>query len=209
MKKGIVIGIGTLLALLLLVRYCVLDIVDMPEGRCPKAGSWALVNRWAYGYRLPWSADTRIANKKASRGDWMAYNRPIAQRGEEPDTTTVCIGRCSAGPGDTLWYNNESGRIADHKDVRNGFSHMLIVPGKGKKLNITNDNLHFYALTIMLHEPVKASIVGDSLCVSGRMQGQYTFRQDYYWITTEDPKDLSDSRTFGFVPHVSLVGRIL
>lgn len=207
MKKYI--ALVTLLVLLLIVRLCVADVVSVPEGRCPRAGGWTLVNRWAYGYRLPWNAASRWNYRTADVGDWLTYNRPVLNRQDRPDTTSVCIGHCAAAPGDTLWYNNETGRIGHHRDRRNGFLHPLIVPARHEHLRITNDNLRFYAITIMLHEPVKASIVNDSLCVSGRIVSEYTFQQDYYWISTDDPKNLLDSRSFGFVPHASLIGKIL
>ncbi len=207
MKKFIALAI--LLALLLVVRLCVVDVLSVPEGRCPRGGGWTLVNRWAYGYRLPWNASSRWNYHTAGKNEWLTYNQPVVSRDDKPDTTAVCIGRCAALPGDTLWYNNETGRISHHRDRKNGFSHLLLVPARHKKHRITRDNLRFYAITIMLHEPVKASIVNDSLCVSGRIVSEYTFQQDYYWISTDDPKNLLDSRSFGFVPHASLIGRIL
>lgn len=209
MKKPLLITIGTLLALLLAVRLCLIDIIDVPKGRCPRSGSWALVNRWAYGFRVPWDAGKRWSPVPVSLNDWVAYNHPTNSRYEKADTTKVCVSRCAAIPGDTIWYNNETGRISISEDVRNGFVHQLIVPGHSMRMSITPDNLRFYATTIMLHEPVKASIVSDSLCVSGKVVKEYTFQQDYYWMTNDDPKNLLDSSTFGFIPHASLIGKVL
>ena len=35
----------------------------------------------------------------------------------------------------------------------------------------------------------------------------YIFRKDYYWMASNNPVNLSDSRLFGLVPHDHLVGR--
>lgn len=211
MKKGkvLLIALLSIVALLLIARLFVVDIVKVPEeSMCPKAGEMALVSRWSYGYRLPWNASSRISYAQGKHDDWAAYNMPAATREEKADTSDVCIGRLAAIPGDTIWYNNESGSISVKKDQKKGFSHPLIVPAQKQTIKITNDNIQFYAITIMRHEPAKASIVDDKLCVSGKMVQQYTFQQDYYWIVSDDDKNLMDSRTFGFVPHASLIGKI-
>lgn len=195
--------------LLLLARLCVYDVVKVPESSlCPKAGCMVLVDRWAYGYRLPWKASRRLSYAQAGVGQWVTYNEPVRERGEQPDTTAICIGRVAAAPGDTIWYNNETGRISTLADAPNGFTHPLIVPRRGQLIPITPDNIRFYAITIMCHEPVKASVVDGRLCVNGKMVGRYLFQNDYYWVVTGHPKVTPDSRLFGFVPHVSLIGRI-
>lgn len=208
MKKVAIISLSILL-LLLIGRLFVMDVIVVPEGKCPQAGKWALVNRWAYGFRTPWNPHQRWAPSPVKRNDWVVYNQPLPTREGQPDTTARRIGRCLSVPGDTLWYNNETGRISKFHDRRNGFTHHLIVPAKGKKTRITTENLRFYAPTIMRHEPVKAVILNDSLCISGRIQSTYTFQQDYYWMTTDNPQNLLDSRSFGFVPQTSLIGKIL
>ena len=195
--------------LLLVARLCVYDVVTVPaSSQCPKAGCMVLVDRWAYGYRLPWKPSRRISYTRARTGHWITYNEPVLERGGKPDTTAVCIGRVSAAPGDTLWYNNDTGRVSTTPDSRDGFTHPFVVPGRGKLLPITTDNIHFYAITIMRHEPVKASVVDGRLCVNGKFVSKYLFQNDYYWMTTGHPKFTPDSRLFGFVPHVSIIGRI-
>ncbi len=211
MKKSkiFVIILLSIVGILLIVRLFIVDLVIVPkDSKCPRAGKMTFVWRWSYGYRLPWNANSRMSYTIGKRKDWVAYNKPITSRGEQADTTAVCVGQLVAIPGDTLWYNNESGSISVKADKKNGFSHPLIVPAKGKKVTINNDNMRFYAITITLHEPVKASVVDGALCVSGDMAKQYIFQQDYYWVVNGDKKNTNDSRTYGFVPHASLIGRI-
>lgn len=192
---------------LLMLRLCMVDVVRVPEGKCHRSGGMALVSRWSYGYRLPWDANSRLSYDRAVKDDWMAYNQPASTRNEKANSTPVFIGRCEATPGDTLWYNNESGEVSTSRHGK--FTHQLIIPQKGRTIRITNDNIRFYAVTIMIHEPVKASIVDGELCVSGKMVKQYTFTQDYYWLLNDQPSNMADSRAFGFVPQAALIGRIL
>lgn len=198
-----------LVLVLLLLRLCVWDIVSVPQGKAPHAGGWALVNRWAYGLRLPWKAQTRIAHKQAARGDWTEYNLPPLDREEKADTGNICVGLIVAVPGDTLWYNNDTGEMALQPRRQEGFVYPIILPGRGKTIRMTRENVRFYVPTIMRHEPEKASLIGDSLCLSGKLTDRYTFQQDYYWISSEDDADRADSRSFGFVPHACLIGRLL
>lgn len=208
-KKLFSITAIALVLILLLLRFCVWDIVSVPEGKAPHAGSWALVNRWAYGLRLPWKAQTRISFSQALRGDWVEYNQPPLLREEKADTGTIHIGHIVAVPGDTLWYNNDTGEIALRPRRSEGFTYSIILPGRGKTIRMTRENVRFYVPTIMRHEPEKASLVGDSLCLSGRMTDRYTFQQDYYWISTDEASNMADSRSFGFIPHACLIGRVL
>lgn len=216
MKKIWLILFGLTAVTLLCIRFMVIDIIQTDKaGECPNSKGFVLVNRLAYGISLPWNAGKPLlpTNKKpltpgsATQNDWVAYHQPAIVRGEKDDRGTLHLGKVMAAPGDTLWYNNEDGLIDTKHSPR--FSHPLIVPAKGKKLFITNDNIQFYAITIMLHEPSKVCIIGDSLCVSGEMVDTYTFSQDYYWIHNSDTIRQPDSRSFGFIPHKSLTGKVV
>lgn len=179
----------------------------LTAGDCPNKAGFVLVNRWAYGFPLPFTDGERKAYATAEKGDWTAYHHPAIVRGEADDKGSLLLGKVMAAPGDTLWYNNKEGLIDSKPSER--FTHPLIVPARGKKLVITNDNIRFYAITIMLHEPSKVCIIGDSLCVGGNMVKDYTFTQDYYWMHNSDTIHQPDSRSFGFIPHKSLVGKVL
>lgn len=174
---------------------------------CPNKAGFVLVNRLAYGHSLPWDADRHYAYATAQADDWVAFHQPTIIRGEADNTGTTLLGKVMAAPGDTLWYNNEDGLISIQQSSR--FNHPLIVPLKGKKLDITDENIQFYAITIMLHEPSKVCIIGDSLCVSGKMVDSYSFSQDYYWIHNSDTIRHPDSRSYGFIPHKSLIGKVI
>ena len=86
-------------------------------------------------------------------------------------------------------------------------SHPLVIPGKGKSVRVYPWNVTLLCNTILHHEGRNASVKNDTLLVDGRPVAAYTFRKDYYWMASNNPVNLSDSRLFGLVPHDHLVGR--
>ena len=93
-----------------------------------------------------------------------------------------------------------------HRNDTTG-SHPLIIPAKGKSVQIYPWNVTLLCNTILYHEGRHASIKNDTLLVDGKPVTAYTFRKDYYWMASNDPINLSDSRLFGLVPHDHLIGR--
>ncbi len=86
-------------------------------------------------------------------------------------------------------------------------SHPLIIPAKGKPVRIYPWNATLLCNTILHHEGRNASVKNDTLWVDGKPVMFYIFRKDYYWMASNNPVNLSDSRLFGLVPHDHLVGR--
>lgn len=195
------------------LRTMVLCLVHIPhDGQQPTllAGDCVSVSRWSYGCRLPlsrlwgyhrWGAGT------VQRGHWMAFNSPIVQRGALPDTSGICVGRCMALPGDTVWMGHGE-QVSAHRNYRLNHIWPIVVPTAGQPVRVTPWNVRLLALTINRTEPDKASVVGDSLCVSGHFVDSYTFHQDYYWVQSSNTANRNDSRTFGFIPHSALIGRL-
>ena len=83
----------------------------------------------------------------------------------------------------------------------------LVVPSKGSCIKVTPWNITLLRNTLVLHEHRRATIEHGYLCVEGIPVSACTFTQDYYWVCTNNPVNLSDSRLFGFVPHSHLTGR--
>lgn len=86
-------------------------------------------------------------------------------------------------------------------------SHPLVIPSKGKSVKVYPWNVTLLCNTILHHEGRRASVQGDTLWVDGKPATDYTFRKDYYWMASNNPVNLADSRLFGLVPHDHLVGR--
>ena len=61
--------------------------------------------------------------------------------------------------------------------------------------------------TIVSHEQKQAEVRGDTLWVEGKPATSFTFSKDYYWMASNDPVNLYDSRLFGFVPEDHIIGK--
>ena len=75
----------------------------------------------------------------------------------------------------------------------------LWIPAKGATVKITVDNLPLYERIITAYE--------HSDLQQALKDGEYTFKQDYYFIMGDNRHNSLDSRYWGFVPEDHIVGR--
>lgn len=85
--------------------------------------------------------------------------------------------------------------------------HPLIIPGRGISIRVRPWNRALLCNTLLLHEHRDAFIQNDTLYVDGQPTQTCSFTKDYYWITVNNPSNLSDSRLFGFVPEDHIIGK--
>ena len=86
--------------------------------------------------------------------------------------------------------------------------HSFVVPKKGRAVDVNAWNVNLLCNTIRSHEGRKAAVSGDTLFVDGQLTVAYTFTKNYYWMASDDPANLCDSRLFGFVPEDHLIGKV-
>ncbi|MCQ2159057.1 MAG: signal peptidase I [Bacteroidales bacterium] len=139
------------------------------------------------------------------------------------------VKRCVATPGDTLsvhkglvWVNGEQQRVykgiqfskhfetvqQDYREIfpfderytwsRDEFG-PLWIPQKGVTIPLDENNLPLYERIISVYE--KGSVQ------KALEDGQYTFKQDYYFMMGDNRHNSLDSRYWGFVPEDHIVGR--
>lgn len=82
-----------------------------------------------------------------------------------------------------------------------------VIPQKGKAIRVEKWNLPMLSNALRLHEHRHVTVKGDSLWVDGRWARQVVFSQNYYWMASNDPMSLNDSRLFGLVPERHLIGK--
>lgn len=201
-----------IVAVLCLRLFFVSLLVIPQDGEKPvfHAGDRVLVSRLAYGLRLPfepWTGSVCLWPRSASRGEWAAFNNPADTDEPVIGRRRVFVGYCFGMPADTIWLN-ACGQAACRRNRRKGFVWPLVVPSRGARVRIEPWNAPIYARTINAHEPFKAAVIDNRLCVDGRMVNTYTFRNDYYWMTSGNALNRNDSRMFGFVPSGHLIGRL-
>lgn len=85
--------------------------------------------------------------------------------------------------------------------------HPYVVPGKGRAVKVYPWNIKLLCNTILAHEHCAAEVKDGVLYVEGRRTDSFTFTKDYYWMASNDPVNLCDSRLFGFVPDDHLIGK--
>ena len=83
----------------------------------------------------------------------------------------------------------------------------IIVPGKGKTIQVYPWNITLLRNTLVMHEGKNAEIHNHTLYIDGKPAQQYTFTKDYYWMSSDNVINLSDSRLFGFVPLDHFIGK--
>jgi len=237
-------------------------------------GEKVLVNKWSYGWRIPFTA-SHIGAEQAKKGDVVLFNNPVpADKGTPVFARGLFISRCAGVPGDTLMLNREllvtgaralspdskqlyaypheqedtlkytmqqlgiagnllvgysegryvrsfshyehyllKQRLGSALDIRSVHandttdSYPLVIPARGKPVKVYPWNVTLLCNTILHHEGRQASVRNDTLWVEGKPVTSYTFTKDYYWMASNNPVNLSDSRLFGLVPHDHLVGR--
>lgn len=86
-------------------------------------------------------------------------------------------------------------------------NHPFVIPAKGKAVKVYPWNKTLLCNTIIHHEHRKAAVKGDTLYVEGKPVDSYVFQKNYYWMSSNNPINLSDSRLFGLVPHECLIGK--
>lgn len=187
-----------------------MSFVEIPgDGARPAllAGDRVAVVKTAYGLRLwpmrRWGY-VRWGEGRPERGEWLAFNDPSVD-GDSlwADECPVFVGCVYALPGDSLWVDSLGGvyrrRPSDGRRCRT-----VELPRRNAYVAITPDNIRWYARMISLHEGAYATVVSDSLCVSGHFVPSFRFSHDYYWVSGGG----ADSRSFGFVPDTHLMGRL-
>jgi len=86
--------------------------------------------------------------------------------------------------------------------------YLFILPKRGQEINIDSTNCRFYARMINLNESHHAIVKGNALWVDKQEVNSWTFKDNYYWMSSNNVLDLKDSRTFGPVAGANLVGRV-
>lgn len=83
----------------------------------------------------------------------------------------------------------------------------FVVPRKGVPVKVYPWNAVLLCHTIRAHEHQPAEVCHDTLWIEGVPVSAYTFTKDYYWVSSNDPVNLCDSRLFGFVPEDYIIGK--
>ena len=170
-------------------------------------GDRVLVTRTSYGLRLPlvslWGYH-RWGKGTPRKGEWIAFNQP-AGIPNAIDRKPVCIARCTATPGDTVWLTWNQRVVTSHYPSSSIYP--FVIPGWQHPVRVTPWNIRLLCNTLNRHEGRKAIIRDSVLWIDNRPTRTVRVRQDYYWVSSGRESDLNDSRYFGLIPETHLIGR--
>jgi signal peptidase I len=175
--------------IVLVVRAFIVEPFHIPSGSMIptlRIGDFILVNKFAYGVRLPLSHTKIIGVGEPKRGDVVVFRPPW-----QPDQTW--IKRVIGLPGDEVTYRNET----------------LYVNGK----RIKETPLGWYSGPTVAEARVSVEhLTGDDhkiLLMPNRTsrQGSWVVPPHEYFVMGDNRDNSEDSRYEGFVPESALVGR--
>ena len=183
------------LLIVLLFRSFLFEPFKIPSGSMIPTllvGDFIVVNKFAYGIRLPVLNKKIISTGEPERGDVVVFRYPV-------DTSVNFIKRAVGLPGDTVTYR-------DKQLFVNGEKVEVTSVGRFDSSDIKcstpaiDASLHYEKLgdanhNILLHDR------------SGGRDEQWVVPEGHYFMMGDNRDRSNDSREWGFVPEENVLGR--
>jgi signal peptidase I len=190
------------LMIVLVIRSFWFEPFQIPSGSMIPTllvGDFIVVNKFAYGLRLPVTNQKILALGEPKRGEVLIFRRPMRD-GHIKDEVTgqTFIKRCIGLPGDRIsYYNHEfriNGELVEHTPIGNylGEASSKAPPEAILQKEIIGGVVH-QSLTSNFPDP--------------RGNGEWVVPAGHYFMMGDNRDGSSDSRDWGFVPEENLMGR--
>lgn len=179
----------------LVLRSFVVEPFRIPSGSMMPTllnGDFILVNKFAYGIRLP-SVDTKIIDVgHPQRGDVVVFRYPVDPRQD-------FIKRVVGVPGDVIVYENKTLYIngVEAPQELQGF-----FEGEGANSSMNNTPLHIENLDGVQHQ----ILVRDNGFTDRR---EFVVGENEYFVMGDNRDNSHDSRAWGKVPEANLRGKAI
>jgi len=177
-------GFFPVLALVLVLRSFLVEPFQIPSGSMEPGlvkGDFILVNKFAYGLRLPVLGTKFVSIDDPARGDVMVFVPPHDPR--------YFIKRVIGLPGDQIRYSNKklfiNGVLVDEKLVG-------AYPEGAPKVMAYQENDY---------------IIQEYNGIPSRGDGQWVVPEGHYFMMGDNRDNSGDSRFWGFVPDENIVGK--
>lgn len=176
-----------------LLRSFLVEPFKIPSGSMMPtlvAGDFILVNKFAYGLRVPLLNNTFYEIGHPKRGDVFVFHYP-------PDPSIDYIKRVIGLPGDRIAYRDKQLYI---NDIPQDLTYQSDYVYVGSGLNLVQAKRYSEQLGEIRH---------DVLLEEGSMSvdGEVVVPPGHYFAMGDNRDNSKDSRVWGFVPENNLVGR--
>ncbi|WP_461536998.1 signal peptidase I [Spongorhabdus nitratireducens] len=183
------------LLLVLVLRSFLFEPFQIPSGSMIptlQVGDFILVNKYAYGLRLP-VVDTKVVEiGEPKRGDVMVFKVPAGPGIAKPGINY--IKRVIGVPGDTIRY----------KDKRLYINGKMVPEKFVAQLTEERFVYRIYEETI---DGETHQIRKDMMIFDPRAEGQWTVPEGHYFMMGDNRDRSNDSRYWGLVPEKNIVGK--
>ncbi|MEP6941272.1 MAG: signal peptidase I [Rudaea sp.] len=201
--------------IVLLFRSFLAEPFKIPSGSMMPTllvGDFVLVNKFAYGLRVPVLNTKFLAVGEPHRGDVFVFIYPgfkCVQAGHEvrsmkscsqplvPMTKTNYIKRVIGLPGDTIAYHNKTIYVNGTEIVQNYVGPFMGEGSEGRRM--AGAAVREEALGDVHHQILQAPWSGE--------EGEWKVPAGQYFAMGDNRDNSEDSRYWGFVPEENLVGR--
>jgi signal peptidase I len=174
------------LAIVLVLRSFLVEPFQIPSGSMLptlEVGDFILVNKYAYGLRLPVAGTKVVDIGDPERGDVMVFRYP-------EDGTTNYIKRVVGLPGDRIGYRNKE----------------LFVNGERVPTRFVA-NLPPYEMLEEQLGDVEHLVYRNLGARSGVGEGEWVVPDEHYFMMGDNRDNSNDSRFWGMVPDEMVVGK--
>ncbi len=180
--------------IVLILRSFIVEPFRIPSGSMMPtlySGDFILVNKFAYGIRLPMFNNKIIDVGSPKRGDVMVFRYP-------QDPSIDYIKRVVGLPGDLIGYYDKTLYI-NGKEVKQ--RPMGVFMGSGAGVSMTGAEQYIEQLDGVAHD-ILVRPDAPSL-----FQGEVVVPDGHYFVMGDNRDNSNDSRVWGFVPEKNLVGK--
>jgi signal peptidase I len=156
-------------------------------------GDFILVNKFAYGIRLPVTNTKLVDIGEPARGDVVVFRYP-------KDPNIDYIKRVIGLPGDVISYRNKVVYVNDLEVPQEYIGRFV---GEGRGVDMTGAEEKIERLPGAEHRVLQRS----GMFMPGRGDARWEVPAGHYFVLGDNRDNSEDSRYWGFVPEANLVGR--